>query len=868
MEGPTTDDPGAALMQRLRSFTDRMSAAMALVNRDPGAGLDALQALLGEVAALQAESMPWAEAVARREGGTAEWVADLWRQWRAELHLSLAMTQHRVGEIGDSAGHLKLYLEQTSGRRQPQRATALGLLARQALDAGRPDLAREWADAHRAEAATWTDAAAWKDIAPPGQEDHWALQARGQIAAALVLHADVDLLEGDREAYLAQTARALQLWAECGSDADVRSVWWARMQMELLWDASGQRLDQADEAVRAAAPPSVRDQPDFQRRLLQVRAAVWAQRGRHATARGLLQRALDAMDPQDFSAWSLRLDLADALSAQGDHAAALAEAQRAVVLAASAQSPMVVRRCADHLRSLQIASGDPQALQQALQTLDAEADDPHLPADTLSRLQTRVTLLLVLKRADEALATVERIEAAPAAVRGQASISDAALASMRAAALREAGRVAEAAAVLEAAMQALSAPDEGKGRVWRDEGQQFQDLALGAALQHADLGHADDVLRLSERARGVLWQSALRRHGHDPASFDLEAVRASLRRRRAAVLVLVQGRGRTAAVAMPADGGPARCHVLPHGRTDWHERLADMERGEANWNPRFEENLAVFSAWLGPLLAEAAAGAELLCIVPEGALALVPWSGLSLPDGRPLSAHVASALLPALQFAVDVDRPAAAGRGLLSAGAGHSHDQARGLTHDFDAMAVEVAQAAQVHGQAARAMPDAPLDRFLAEAPAFASLHLSMHGNVQPGQLDPLAASTLEFSGAQRLSARRLAEHWDGGVAFEHVFVNACVSAGYAFGRDAGAGGFWHALLGVGARAVTGTLAYVDPVRAQELALAFHRHAPSRVGPALALCLAQRDQAAAGHSPSAWATHTTVLARLPAGSGR
>jgi hypothetical protein len=771
---------------------------------------------------------------------------------------------------------------------------ALQLLARMALDAGRPDLAREHVQALEPEALSWTDPAAWAGWAPEGQEAAAALAAGRQVAAALAMHADVALVDGDRDAYLRLIGQAIQHAEAAGADDDVRVSWWARAQYELVWDSTGQRLDTADATLRAAAPAVVRNRPDFAWRLLQLRAHVWANRGKGDTARRLLEQALAAVPAGDFSAWSVHLDLADALSAAGDHAQALLHADAAVLLALQSASPMLVRRCADHRRGLQLASGDTATLTQALAELDAEAqavpDGGEALGDTASRWQTRVQLLLALKRPRDALSSVDRIAALPAGARQQAAIGEVALATMRAAALRLDGQIAAAAEVLEEAAQRCApvappvrgdptadASTDPSGRpppgdapdvettAWRDRSQQWQSLALGAALQRADLGQAERALHWLERAREPLWRASFERHGLADTVVDLPALRGRLRQRRTAVLALVLGRQRTAALVLPADGGEPWSRMLPVGEGDWRERLADMERGEAAWNPRFAENLDTFSAWLGPLLADVSQGADLLCIAPEGPLALLPFAGLSLPDSRPLALHCASALLPALRFACRDLGPgpgmsAAANRRLLSAGAGQSLAVDGRVLHDFDAMATDIGQAWS--SGPVQLLTDAPLDRFLREAPGFDALHLSFHGNVQPGQLDPLAASTLQFKNAERLSARRLAEHWAGGVGFEHVFVNACVSAGFAFARDAGAGGFWQALVGVGARAVTGTLAYVDPAEAQALALAFYRHWRGRNGVAQALCKAQRELQRNGLGPAAWATHTTVVTGL------
>jgi tetratricopeptide (TPR) repeat protein len=890
---------GAAQRQCLLDFQQRMTLATARVYEAPAAGIDELDAVLRDVPEVHARALGLGAALDARlpgqAGASAGWIDAQAAQWRASLELTLAMACYRIGQGPRCATHLTNCLGLTQGQRDPQRAMALQLLARLALDAGRPDLAREHVAALEPEALSWTDAAAWQGWAPEGQEAAAALAAGRQVAAALAMHADVALVEGDRDAYLRLIGEAIRRAEAAGADDDVRVSWWARAQYELIWDSTGQRLDTADATLRAAAPASVRNRPDFAWRLLQLRAHVWANRGRGDTARRLLEQALASVPAGDFSAWSVHLDLADVLSVAGDHGQALRHADAAVLLASQADSPMLVRRCADHRRGLQMASGDAAMMTQALAELDAEtraaaAVDAGEPlGDTASRLQTRVQLLLALRRPREALATVDDIAALPAAARHQAAIGEVALATMRAAALRVDGRVAEAAEVLENAAQdwaaAAQAPGAGPSggapmagsaaattetppeapTAWRDRSHQWQSLALGAALQRADLGQAERAFHWVERAREPMWNASFERHRLGGLSVDLPSLRVRLQQRRSAVLALVLGRQRTAALVLPADGGEPWSRMLPVGEGDWRERLSDMERGEAAWNPRFADNLDTFSAWLGPLLADATRGADLLCLVPEGPLAMLPFAGLALPDGRPLALHCASALLPALRFACRDLGPregasAAPQRRLLSAGAGRSLAVDGRVLHDFDAMAAEVAQA--YASGPVQLLADAPLARFLAEAPGFDALHLSFHGNVQPGQLDPLAASTLQFQGAERLSARRLAEHWAGGVGFEHVFVNACVSAGFAFARDAGAGGFWQALVGVGARAVTGTLAYVDPAQAQALALAFYRHWRGDLGVAQALCEAQRELHRGGLGPAAWATHMAVVTGL------
>ncbi len=112
---------------------------------------------------------------------------------------------------------------------------------------------------------------------------------------------------------------------------------------------------------------------------------------------------------------------------------------------------------------------------------------------------------------------------------------------------------------------------------------------------------------------------------------------------------------------------------------------------------------------------------------------------------------------------------------LLSVGAGTTG--APPDLHDFSAMAEDIAKH-YAHGSAI-GIRNASRQDFLDRAPAHDVLHLSVHGTVQRGRLDPLAASTLVFADGIALSARQWLEAWPEGARHEAVFLNACVSGGY-----------------------------------------------------------------------------------------
>ena len=121
------------------------------LSAEPTLGLSMHDALLAELPQLRA----FLEAYIAAWSADAQAVAavpaqDTWlRGWlqdhHADLELSTAMGHYRVGDSAACARHLANYLDLSAGTRVPSRATALDLLARLELEAGRPDRARDHA---------------------------------------------------------------------------------------------------------------------------------------------------------------------------------------------------------------------------------------------------------------------------------------------------------------------------------------------------------------------------------------------------------------------------------------------------------------------------------------------------------------------------------------------------------------------------------------------------------------------------------------------------------------------------------------------------------------------------------------------------
>jgi tetratricopeptide (TPR) repeat protein len=842
-----------------------MSAATALMADQPAEGIAQLEAVLADYDALCAE---WERCLAAISADPAlaslaaeinGQMKDQLRHMHASMHVTLGMGQYRRGDAAACAAHLQRYLALSEDKRDPQRTIAMWAVGRMALDKSNLDEARRWIDLLAVEARSWTDAAPWTGIVPVGEEERAIKGAWRQVSACQALRADLALAEGDREGYLRYSGEALDSALRCGANDDARTLWWARMTYELIWDATGERLDRAEAEVRSSAPDPVRDQPDFKRRLLQARAQVWIERGNSDKALQMLQDALVTLDASNWSGWTLHLDVADLHSARGEHADALREAETALALAQQSQSSVLERQCAERLLGYRLATGDPAQAERALAEVDGDLPilaDSSRPADRASLLTLRAQLLQVLKRYDAALEVIDEIAALPGDALAQASVTPAFLAALRATVLRMAGRLGEAVAVLASAIEkteAVATTDDA----WRDHERQLQTLYMGAALNGAELGWVQPALDWCERGQIRNWRRALAFRGISGSwqADGLAGLRTRLNAHQAALVMFVLGPRRTAALVVPADGASPWSRILPVGEADWSDRFTNLDYGEAEWNPRFTANLKQFSEWLGPLLQDATCGARRLYVVPDGMLALVPYAALRLGPDTPLVERCACALLPAASFTWADSNPNPERLRLLSAGAGKS-GSTNGASHDFGEMAAEIAERWQSGDSVT--MLGVRLEPWLEQAPTFNVLHLSCHGNVQRGRLDPLAASTLDFDNNERLSARLLSARWSGRADFDLVFLNACVTAGFSFRRGVGGGGFWRSLIEVGARAVVGTLSYVDPGHAQQLALAFYRHWQGGTGPAEALRLSQLELYRSGVPEAGWATHVIV----------
>jgi CHAT domain-containing protein len=147
---------------------------------------------------------------------------------------------------------------------------------------------------------------------------------------------------------------------------------------------------------------------------------------------------------------------------------------------------------------------------------------------------------------------------------------------------------------------------------------------------------------------------------------------------------------------------------------------------------------------------------------------------------------------------------------------------------------------------------------FLNAAPSYSSLFLACHGNVEPGEIDALAASRLELANGELLTAKDVFFKLSG-LQTDLVFLNACASGRFQSRLSAEAGGFGPAFLRAGARSVISTMAHVDPGEAQGLAVEFYkRWLAGGTTKAAALQNAQLAMYRDGIAPISWGSYLLI----------
>jgi CHAT domain-containing protein len=260
---------------------------------------------------------------------------------------------------------------------------------------------------------------------------------------------------------------------------------------------------------------------------------------------------------------------------------------------------------------------------------------------------------------------------------------------------------------------------------------------------------------------------------------------------------------------------------------------------------------------LGPLRGWLAPAAT-LTIVPDPALAAIPWSALADPvTGRPLVASRPVRVAPSARWAVGADDGSDPGSPVRSArgvGGARFSRELFPLLVSLPASAAEAESVAALYPSSELFLGERATIAAALREPLPRALHLAVHG-LAPAEaperaalvMAPDAAHPAGLLAAPDIAQRRLA-------GLDLVVLSACASAGGPSYGPEGILSLTTAFLAAGVPAVVATYWPVGDVATQELMVAFHRGVTAGLAPSEALRQAQLAALQTYASrPSIWA---------------
>ncbi len=496
-------------------------------------------------------------------------------------------------------------------------------------------------------------------------------------------------------------------------------------------------------------------------------------------------------------------------------------------------------------------------LDAALEAVRSLQDPPDRPQQLALILAARSKILLET----DPLAALETVDAALAELEAQ-GLGPLRLPALRtkAEALRALGRLDEAEAALLAAVDLLRGIQvrarsvEERMRTLLDAQSLFEDLAelrlldrhdSDGAFEAVELGRAGSLLARAGTLtlRGEEWESEPARLAeHLPP--DVQLVEFAFVDQELAIWHLSDSGARFALVA--ADRAAMReaaerlAVALAEGRDEAAAQSVELGR----------QLLAPVQSWLERDVR--------LAVVPDPALAAVPWSALIEPEtGRPLIVSRPVVVAPSARWVARWAGRGVAGRRVASVRALGDAALAPNLFPTLAALPAARAEAtavASLYRQAELLLGGRATVEAAIRAPLPDVLHLAAHGLV-PSNATAHVALVLAPDGGHAdglLSAAEVAERALDGVGL--VVLPACTSAGGPVLGSEGILSLATAFLTAGVPAVVATHWPVEDAATQEIMVALHRGVTSGLAPSEALRRAQLDLLETRRlGPSIWA---------------
>ncbi len=746
---------------------------------------------------------------------------------------------------------------------QPSKGSLAEALGQLALQQAKFNEAEEhFLDAHKinihfAKPEAWNKLVAPKDIQPSA---FYSLEGAARVLGSL---AQAALQRGDRELFIQRQLEAIEFASKHELPNLARSLWLVLYTWELQWDVRGTFPEVLKEKFKVIAKAQKDLEPaEFKIDKLLLEAENSIVRNSRNQARKLLNTTKEILEKeQDFrdKHWKLHMAFANYYEWQNNIEMAIEHAAKAVSISEEMNVPDFIHQAIDMLvRLSNLANANPEHQLSARKQLDAvihklrKIENGEALAQAL--IQRAVTYHLPAAEHKAAMSDLDEAEKFITS-RGLRQL----LYSAQAAAKKKSGNKEGALRSLEAAIQLcreqMLPAGNPTAKSYRDLLHQTETLHEGAAILAAELGRVTEAFEYAEKGKSILLRQQLAQSGNNlenskwqiPEVRYNEELQQSLQEEAAAFLFFCVGTGRTLALLLDPEEKEPKPFFVSLKEEDLQEKeLANnLWPGDTGKDNEFIQLLSFLSDKLiTPIsdeLRDVMSRCEVLYIVPDSRLYLVPFSALNL-NGTALVEHKKCALALAPSLALwqwcRQRRLKNKERSCLVVGAGSAGE------FSFAGQARRIMVGCNWKKDPTYLLDDeenVTSDLIWKEAKMHFVLHFSCHGIEEPTTLDTLSALSIVLSNHEKWHAKDIFDHPDQ-LSAELVFLNACMSGRFRLREGLSIGGFWEAFLHAGATSIIATLAQVHPEDAEQLSQSFYKiWLKGDVTKARALQLAQQE---------------------------
>lgn len=692
--------------------------------------------------------------------------------------------------------------------------------------------------------------------------DYSTLGLWDNCARALTSQADCAFSRGDPVAFLHRLNEAIRIANTHQLSALEHRLILKGYRFRLDSDPTGDTLNKLGQ--ERTGFKSLPKDPEFQAEVSMLFAEYEQARGELQSAAEYLEEALECIQANPQKRWSVLQAMTRLRIEQKRAGDAVNCAEEALQISRGLGIHQMILQDLQALIPLRLKSNDTVQHEKALREMNEIRMTGNKEVVT-DALIMRAQVFFEAQEYESALSDIEEAEESAPTLELQDRVQGAKKCILTGLNRREEALAANLKAI-ELTKQMLASMDAAALTQWKGLLRHYAALHDGAAKLAAELAHAREAFRLTERSRAQIVRQQLLEAGVEEGTAKeflseptLDEIRAWLAEDSAAIAMFCVYKSNTLILILDPSQPEPQVSFVPLAEDELKHLLNEDSVSAEQWNETVLRALPALSSKLLPPLYDAAKRCRVLYIAPEASLYLVPFAALTFDDGSPLIQHCALSYIPSATVLKWCRSRLKAGaeRTCLAVGVG-SAQSGGGQTYSFAEQARAIAHEPPWPIKP-KWLPEATAEQFLAEASSFTVLHLSCHGSVEPKSLVPASLSSSLLKFADRDITAKEVFDIGGQWKAQLVFLNACASGKFNSALGTEVGGFWQSFLHAGASSLIATLSYVHPASAGQLALEFYREwLTAGVTKAEALRHAQLKMHKWNPDPRHWAFHILI----------